>query len=164
MAVFPGSTILNTNPSGAVSAATSPATSPILVVPSGFTYNLAGFVFTNPETSAITVNIYRDFIGPASGGSGLLFTVSVPALAGQSGGPSAVQQAYTSSLVAGETIYAQTTNLGGFVNVEVDGLAAQASGGLSIQQLLLANMFMMHEAYGVDIPDAGTINNGYTFS
>lgn len=164
MAVFSGQAILNTNPSGAVSAATFPATSPILTVPAGSTYNLAGFVFTNPTNIAIIVNVYRDFIGAALGGSGLLFTVTVPALSGMPGGPAAVQQAYTGALLAGETIFAQTTNTGGFVNVEVDGLAAAASGGLSQQQLSLATIFMLHEAFGVDIPDSNTLNNGYTFS
>ena len=90
--------------------------------------------------------------------------MTVPALAGQPGGPAVVQQAYTGALVAGETIYAQTTNLGGFVNVEVDGLSAVASGGLSMQQLQLATILMLHEAFGVDIPDANTLNNGYTFT
>jgi hypothetical protein len=134
------------------------------LVPSGFTYNLAGFSFTNPLTVPVTVNVYRDFIGAASAGSGLLFSVNVPALAGMTGGPAAVTQAYTASLVAGETIFAQTVNSGGFVNVEIDGLAAVASGGLSLQQLALAQIFMLHEAFGVDIPDANTLNNGYTFS
>jgi hypothetical protein len=82
-----------------------------------------------------------------------------------SGGPSVVQQAFPLTLAAGETIFAQSTNLGGFVNVEIDGLPAGAAAtGLTTNQLLLANMLMMHEAYGVDIPDANTLNNGYTFS
>ena len=162
MAVFPGTAILNTT--GAPMAATMPATSPILTVPAGATYNLSGFAFSNPSNTAIIVNVYRDFIGAAQGGSGLLFTVTVPALAGQPGGPAVVQQAYTGALVAGETIYAQTTNLGGFVNVEVDGLSAVASGGLSMQQLQLATILMLNEAFGVDIPDANTLNNGYTFT
>lgn len=164
MAVFAGSTILNTNPAGAVSAATMPATSPILTVPAGSTYNIAGFAFSNPTNTPITVNVYRDFIGAAAAGSGLLFSVNVPALAGMPGGPAAVQQAYTGTLVAGETIFAQSTNTGGFVNVEIDGLPAVASGGLTAQQLALAQLLMLHEGLGVDIPDANTLNNGYTFS
>ena len=38
------------------------------------------------------------------------------------------------------------------------------AGGLSMQQLQLAQIFMLHEGLGVDIPDANTLNNGYTFS
>lgn len=162
MAYFPGTSILNS--SGAPGAATSPATSPILTVPAGVTNNIAGFVFTNPLNVPVTVSIYRDFIGPASVGSGLLFTVTVPALAGMTGGPSYVQQTYPISLAAGETIYAQSQNmLGGFVNVEVDGVSSVVSGGLSMQQLQLAQIFMLHEGLGVDIPDQNTLNNGYVF-
>jgi hypothetical protein len=164
MAVFSGSTILNTNPAGAVSAATQPATLPILMVPAGLTYNIFGFALSNPTNAPIVVSLYRDFVGAAVAGSGLLFTFTVPALAGQPGGPAIVTQPYTASLNAGETIFAQTTNQGGFVNVEVDGLAAVASGGLSLQQLQLATLLMLHEAFGVDIPDSNTLNNGYTFS
>ena len=164
MAVFSGQAILNTNPSGAVSAATFPATSPILLVPAGQTYNLAGFAFSNPTASAIIVNVYRDFIGAALAGSGLLFSLTIPALSGISGGPAVVQQVYTASLVGGETIFAQTTNLGGFVNVEVDGVAtAGASGGLTTQQLLLA-LVLQNQQLGADIPDVNMLNNGYTFT
>ena len=162
MAVFPGTTILNTGGTGA----DNPATNPILTVPAGSSgMNVVGFAFTNPLTVAVSVSIYRNFVGAAVGVGGLQFTVSVPALAGMSGGPVVLQQAFPLTLAAGEMIFAQTPNLGGFVNVEIDGLVAGAAAtALTTNQLLLANMLMMHEAYGVDIPDANTLNNGYTFS
>ncbi len=157
MAVFPGQSVLATG------AATT-GTAPIFTVPSGGSASEVGFAFTNPQAVALQVSVYRDFIGPASVGSGLLFAVTVPALAGMTGGPSYVQQTYPISLAAGETIYAQSQNmLGGFVNVEVDGVSSVVSGGLSMQQLQLAQIFMLHEGLGVDIPDQNTLNNGYVF-
>jgi hypothetical protein len=162
MAVFPGTSILNTGGTGA----DSPATSPILTVPAGSSgVNIVGFAFTNPSATPITVSIYRNFIGAAVGVGGLQFTITVAALAGMTGGPSIQQQAFPLTLAAGETIYAQTPNLGGIANVEIDGLpAGAASTALTQAQLSLALMLMFHEAFGVDIPDANTLNNGYTFS
>ena len=162
MAVFPGTSILNTGGTGA----DSPATSPILMVAAGSAgVNIVGFAFTNPSNTAIVVNIYRDFIGAAVGVGGLQFSVTVPALAGMSGGPAVVQVAFPLTLAAGETIFAQSTNLGGLVNVEIDGLpAGAASTALTQAQLQLAMILMLHEAFGVDIPDANTLNNGYTFT
>ena len=153
MAVFPGQSVLATG------AATT-GTAPIFTVPSGGSASVVGFAFTNPQPVALQVSVYRDFVGPA----GLLFSVTVPALAGQLGGPAALMQAWGLALSAGETLYAVGLQIPGWVNVEIDGISPAVAGGLSMQQLQLAQIFMLHEGLGVDIPDANTLNNGYTFS
>ncbi len=152
MAVFPGQSVLATG------AATT-GTAPIFTVPSGGSASVVGFAFTNPQAVALQVSVYRDFVGPAQ----LLFSVTVPALAGQHGGP-ALQQAWGLALSAGETIFAVGLQIPGWVNVEIDGISPAVAGGLSMQQLQLAQIFMLHEGLGVDIPDQNTLNNGYTFS
>ena len=104
MAVFPGQSVLATG------AATT-GTAPIFTVPSGGSASVVGFAFTNPQPVALQASIYRDFVGP----SGLLFTLTVPALAGQLGGPAALQQAWGLALSPGETLYAvglQNSGLG----------------------------------------------------
>ena len=148
MAAIPGTTILNTGGT----AADQPASNPLLTAPSGGA-QIVGFVFTNPYTAAITVSVYKDGISAAQ----LLFTVSVPALAGMSGGPSAVTQLQTVSLGAGETIYAQSANLGGFVNVEIDGQMSGSTQGMSVQQMQLAQLIQFAEITGADIPDANML-------
>lgn len=162
MAVFAGTAILNTGGT----AADNPATNPLLTVPAGSSgMNIVGFAFTNPTNTPVVVSIYRDFIGAAVVGGGLQFTVNVPALAGIAGGPAIVQQAFALTLAAGETIFAVSSAPAGFVNVEIDGLTAgAASTALTANQLALATVLMLHEAFGVDIPDANTLNNGYTFT
>ena len=162
MAVFPGTSILNTGGTGA----DQPATNPLLTVAAGSAgVNVVGFAFSNPLTTPVVVSVYRNFIGAAVGVGGLQFTVTVPALAGMPGGPAVTQQAFGLTLAAGETIFAQSQNQGGFVNVEIDGLpAGAASTALTTNQLLLALIMMTNEAYGVDLPDANTLNNGYTFT
>ncbi len=157
MAVFPGQSVLATG-------AATVGSAPILTVPAGGSASVVGFAFTNPQPVALQVSVYRDFVGPASAGSGLLFTVTVPALAGQLGGPAALQQAWGLALSPGETLYAVGLQIPGWVNVEIDGISPAVAGGLSMQQLQLAQIFMLHEGLGVDIPDANTLNNGYTFS
>jgi hypothetical protein len=156
MAVFAGTSILNTGGT----AADQPGSTPILLVPAGGSANIVGFALTNPLNSPIVVSVYRDVIGAA----GLLFTQTVPALAGMVGGPAAVQVAQSLSLTAGEAIYAVSVNQGGWVNVEIDGNTGAVTGGLVTNQLLQALILMTHEAYGVDIPDANTLNGGYTFT
>jgi hypothetical protein len=155
MAVFSGTAILNTGGT----AADQPATNPLLTVPAGGSA-IVGFAFTNPTSTQIIVQVYRNSIALAN----LLFAaVTVPALSGMLGGPAVVTQACSLTLNAGETIFAQSSNLGGWVNVEIDGYPLTAAIPLVANQMSLGLMLMLHEAFGIDIPDAATMNTGFTF-
>jgi len=148
MAVFSGTSILNTGGT----AATLPATNPILLV-SGVAAQVVGFAFTNPTTVPTTVSVYRNIVATAN----LLFTIVVAALAGQTGGPAIQTQSYGLNLAIGEMIFAQATPIGGFVNVEIDGLAAGSTVQMTTNQLLLAQMLMWQQITGVDIPDVNQL-------
>ena len=44
------------------------------------------------------------------------------------------------------------------------GFLRRLRGDCRCSNFSLAQIFMLHEGLGVDIPDANTLNNGYTFS
>lgn len=148
MAVFSGTAILNTGGT----AADNPATNPILTV-AGVAAQVVGFAFTNPLNTTIPVKIYRNSVLPAN----LLFTINVLALAGMTGGPAIQTQSYGLNLAIGEMLFAQSLYLGGFVNVEIDGLSAGSTVQMTTNQLLLAQMLMWNQITGVDIPDVNEL-------
>jgi hypothetical protein len=148
MAVFSGTAILNTGGT----AADNPPTSPILTV-ANVSAQVVGFAFTNPSTSPIIVSIYRNSVLPAN----LLFSVTVLALAGMTGGPAIQTQSWGLNLAIGEMIYAAASPIGGYVNVEIDGLSAGSTVQMTTNQLLLAQMLMWNQISGVDIPDVNQL-------
>ena len=108
---------------------------------------LAGFILTNTTNIPVAVSIFQDnynnTIYSTTLASGASVTVPMP-----------------TNLAAGETILA-VANQGGVVNIEIDGILNNLD---PTTQLMQGLMFMLSDAFGVQIPSQNMLNAGaYTF-
>ena len=145
-----GSTALAVSSAPAI---TSSAPYKIYTVTNATGIFLAGFTIINTGNIPQNLTIYQDNLSNA------IYSVTLASLQGTPAAATAalqvpVQATINGNLMFGETLLALST-VGGLVSIEVDGILSQLDPQ---SQYLLAIMYMMNQAFGVDIPNQQMLN------